>query len=366
VRSSSKGLAKVTRNKTSEVQFIYKSVRDFLLGKYKGQWSGVSGNFLGHSHENLRDCYFAQLNALINQDVDIPDPLPQASKAAQLRETISLKFPFLEYTVLNVLHHANSAQQNNIGQGDFLADFPLQRWIFLNNALEKFDVRRYTESVSLLYILAEMNLASLIRIHPQRESCFDVESDRYRLPILAALATGSQEAVQTFLEVQAEIQPQEPLLHHLSKQYSENRNKRTNFSRNFTFSRQRSVFSYFAEHGDETVLAFLCALGKPELESNDSYGRTPLSWVAQHGREAVVKLLLENGADLESRDNSGRTPLLLAAQFKRKAVVKLLLEKGANFEYKDYSGLTPLSWAVENGHEAMVKLLLENDGGEFQ
>jgi ankyrin repeat protein len=364
VRNSSKGLAEVTRNKASEVQFIHESVRDFLLGKYEGQWSGVSGNFLGHSQENLRDCCLAQLNVLINQDVDIPDPLPQASKAAQLRETISLKFPFLEYAVLNVLHHANSAQQNKIGQGDFLADFPLQRWIFLNNALEKFDVRRYTESVSLLYILAEMNLASLIRIHPQRESCFDVESDRYGLPILAALATGSQEAVQTFLEVQAEvqaeIQPQEPLLRHLSKQYSENRNKRTTFSRNFTFSQQRSVFSYFAENGDETVLAFLCALGKPELESNDSYGRTALSWVAQHGREAVVKLLLENGAYLESTDTKyKRTPLLLAAKNGHEAVVKLLVEKGADLESKDSGGCTPLSWAVKDGREAVVKQLLE-------
>ena len=108
----------------------------------------------------------AQLNASISQDVDIPDPLPQASKAAQLRETISLKFPFLEYSVLNVLRHANGAQQNAMEQGDFLADFPLQRWIFLNNTLERYDIRRYTESVSLLYILAEKNLADLIRIHP--------------------------------------------------------------------------------------------------------------------------------------------------------------------------------------------------------
>jgi hypothetical protein len=49
VRSSSKGLAEVTRNKASEVQFIHKSVRDFLLGKYKGQWSGFSGNFVGYA-----------------------------------------------------------------------------------------------------------------------------------------------------------------------------------------------------------------------------------------------------------------------------------------------------------------------------
>ena len=145
-------------------------------------------------------------------------------------------------------------------------------------------------------------MADLIRIHPQRESCFDVEYERYGLPIFAALATGSDEAVRTFLEVQAEIQPQEPPLHHLCKQYSENRNKRTNFGRNFTFSRQRSVFSHVAERGDEVILTFLCASGKLDVESKDRFGQTPLSWAAEKGHEAVVKLLLEKGAELENKD----------------------------------------------------------------
>lgn len=51
VRSSTKGLAEITRNKASEVQFIHESVRDYLLGRYESQWSGASGNFLGHSHD---------------------------------------------------------------------------------------------------------------------------------------------------------------------------------------------------------------------------------------------------------------------------------------------------------------------------
>jgi hypothetical protein len=367
VRSSSKGLAEVTRDKASEVQFIHESVRDFLLGKYEGQWSGVSGNFVGHSHEILKNCCLAQLNASISQDIDIPNPLSQASIAAQL--TISLKFPFLKYSVLNVLRHANDAQQNGIEQRDFLADFPLQQWILLNNILERYDIQRYTESVSILYIFAEKNLADLIRIHPQRESCFDIESERYGLPIFAALATGSHEAVQTFLEVQAEIQPQEPLLYHLCKQYSEDRNKRTNFYRGFTFSRQRSVFSHVTERGDEIILTFLCASGKLDVESKDnSTGQTPLSWAAEKGYEAVVKLLVERGVELETKDGLfGRTPLSWAAGKGHEAVVKLLVEGGAELETKDgLFGRTPLSWAAENGHEAVVKLLLEKGAKKLQ
>ncbi|KAI9644102.1 hypothetical protein NHQ30_007455 [Ciborinia camelliae] len=50
---SSKGLAEVTRNKASEVQFIHESVRDFLLGKYESQWSETSGHFVGNGHKSV-------------------------------------------------------------------------------------------------------------------------------------------------------------------------------------------------------------------------------------------------------------------------------------------------------------------------
>jgi hypothetical protein len=100
---------------------------------------------------------------------------------------------------------------------------------------------------------------------------------------------------------------------------------------------------------------------KPDiyLEKVNEYGRTPLSWAARQGREAVVKLLLEKGAEIEAKDEYGRTPLSWAAGQGHEAVVKLLLEKGAEIEVKDEYGSTPLSWAAEQGHEAVVKLLLE-------
>lgn len=371
VRSASKGLAEVTRNKASEVQFIHESVRDYLLGKYESPLPEVSGNFVGRGNEVLRDCCLAQLKASINQDTYLWNHLPPASATAELRETIALKFPFLQYSVHNVLRHANVAQQNEMEQGDFLADFPLRRWVFLYNTLEKFDVRRYTESVSLIYILAVNNLANLIRIHPQREFCFEVEPERYGVPILAALATGGQEAVQSFLDALAESHPQEPLLHYLSKLYSNNISKRPKFSRNLTFSKKKSVFSNIAELGDEVVLAFLCTLGKLDLESKDGRGRTALSWAAMNGHEAVVKLLLDKGADVESKDGSGHTPLSWAAMNGREGIVKVLLDTGkVDVNWKDKDGWTPLlsaasrmalSLSAEKGYKAILKMLLNMD-----
>lgn len=57
--------------------------------------------------------------------------------------------------------------------------------------LERYSVRQYTTSASLIYILAEKNLADLIRIHPQKCSYLRMEHRRYGVPFLAALALES-------------------------------------------------------------------------------------------------------------------------------------------------------------------------------
>ncbi|RDW65991.1 hypothetical protein BP6252_09626 [Coleophoma cylindrospora] len=359
VRSSSKGLAEVTRTKASHVQFIHESVRDFLLGKYEGQWSRVTTNFVGNSHDILKNSCFSQLNASISQEVDITDPLPKAADAISLREDLKLKFPFLEYSVLNVLYHANIAQQYTVDQGEFLANFPLQQWTVFNNTLEKFDSRRYKISVSSLYILAEKNFADLLRIHPQRASCFEANDERYGPPFFAALATGSNKTIRAILDLEAENYPLTSPIHDLCKKYYGETHKRIGIGRDFTFSRHDAALSYVIKCCNETLLSVLLETGKYMLNGKDSKGRTPLSWAAGGGHVAMIKVLLENGAEVDSKDNSGRTPMSWAATNGNEAMVKLLLEKGAEVSSKDNSGRTPMSWAAAHGHQAVVKLLLE-------
>jgi ankyrin repeat protein len=115
------------------------------------------------------------------------------------------------------------------------------------------------------------------------------------------------------------------------------------------------IASYF---GHEAVVKLLLDEGA-DVNSKDDSGWTSLSRPSVSGNKTVVKLLLDKGADINSKDDSGSTPLSKAAARGREAIVKLLLDKGADVNPKTNSGGTPLLQAIGFRHEALVKLLLD-------
>jgi hypothetical protein len=121
----------------------------------------------------------------------------------------------------------------------------------------------------------------------------------------------------------------------------------------------RTPLSWAAERGHEAVVKLLVERDDVAADSKDYYGRTPLSWAAGGGYEVVVKLLVKReDVAVNLKDRWGRTPLSWAAERGHEAVVKLLVERdNVAADLKDYYGRTPLWWAARGGHEAVVKLL---------
>jgi len=135
--------------------------------------------------------------------------------------------------------------------------------------------------------------------------------------------------------------------------------KSVNIEAKYTEHNQTPL-SWAAENGHEAIVRLLVKKDADIEAKDNSYGRTPLSWAAENGHEAVVRLLVEKGADIEAKDNSyGQTPLFWAAENGHEAVVRLLVEKGTNIEAKNRFSQTLLLCAAENGHEAVVRLLVE-------
>jgi ankyrin repeat protein len=81
------------------------------------------------------------------------------------------------------------------------------------------------------------------------------------------------------------------------------------------------------------------------------------------GQLAVVKVLLEAGADANKAADDRSLPLQMAAHDGHSAVIKALLGSGADLHKTDGDGNTMLIIAVRSDHLAVVEALLEAGWG---
>jgi ankyrin repeat protein len=87
-------------------------------------------------------------------------------------------------------------------------------------------------------------------------------------------------------------------------------------------------------------------------------GATPFMYAALYADVAVVRELLDRGADVNARNDAGATPLMWAISDTEKA--RTLIERGADVNAKSDNGRTPLMIAAgEAGSARTVKLLLD-------
>jgi ankyrin repeat protein len=360
---SSKGLTEITKSKNTKVQFIHESVRDFLL-KENGLskiWPEFTSNFQGQSHERLKQCCYNHISIDVATPLKLPSNLPKASlpESADLRKSAAETFPFLEYAVHNVLYHSDTAEGGGISQADFLISFPLLEWAELNNLFEKHEVRRHTSHVSLLYVLAELNMANLIGVSGLASNCMVTELERYGCPLFAAAATSSEQALDLCLE-SIEVQDNyTSLVAEVDKQQSRHKSTRRVVRREFVYSKSRSLLVNAGELDHGRVLAVLIASGKLDIDSQDSMRRTALWWASRNRYEMLARLLLAvDSASINSWDKSNSTPLIVAVEQFNLEIVRMLLEKGADI-HANSQGVSALYVASSAGYSQIVSLLLD-------
>ena len=371
ILSSSKGLVEMTKSKNPTVQFIHESVRDFLKGNGFQQFrSNLGSDFVGLSHERLKQC--CQNYLRIDTSDHLPPTLPKASSqdAATLRQLASGMFPFLEYSVQNVLHHADAA--DGVSQDAFIENFPLAEWITMNNLFERYQIRRYTSQASLLYILAEKDLPNLIRVELDRVQHMDIRGERHGFPLLTALAHTSEKALRALIATDTGTCSNSdiPQNHSYYLTHGDRQEAIGYILKNgpdISSHSDQSLLSWGAERGNITLVKILLGTSKVDISSKSKKGRTPLSWAAERGHDTVVQqLLARSDVEADSKDShAGRTPLSWVAGEGHEAVVKLLAARGdVEADSKCYLDRTPLSWAAKRGHEAVVRLLLAREDVE--
>ena len=97
-----------------------------------------------------------------------------------------------------------------------------------------------------------------------------------------------------------------------------------------------------------------------DVNDQNKWGRTPLSFAAGNENPAVVKRLLQADADVNAGSKSGSTPLFFAAWNENPAVVRLLLKAGADVNARNNDRKTALHYAASLlGEPEAAELLLQ-------
>jgi ankyrin repeat protein len=114
----------------------------------------------------------------------------------------------------------------------------------------------------------------------------------------------------------------------------------------------------FRNANGETALMVAAIQGRSDMASKlvfagaqfEFKGWNPLLYAATGGKDEVVKLLLDLGANINAVSDNGTTPLMMAVRGGHKSTVKLLLDRGANPNMKNERGETALTWAMDRGY----------------
>ena len=94
------------------------------------------------------------------------------------------------------------------------------------------------------------------------------------------------------------------------------------------------------------------------MNAANDLGATPLWIASENGSAAMVKALLQAGANPNLALLLGETPLMVAARSGNADVVEQLIAKGAEVNARAARGQTALMWAVAQQHPDVVKVLL--------
>ncbi|KAH6645074.1 hypothetical protein BKA67DRAFT_527417, partial [Truncatella angustata] len=339
ILDKSKGLAEATKSKNPTIQFIHESVRDFLLkgDGFSKVFPQLGTNIQGQSHEALKQCCLTYMSMQSLSDLN-----------ESTCESVNAQFPFLNYANGGLLYHANQAQVYKICQQHFLTTFPHLEWVEHFNILEPHKLRRYTSKVSLLYILAEADTPALISIQAGRQSCFEVEDERYGLPILAAAAAKSHTTTLAMLELEAQrvsgfsfekfCTQLRPIPDNLNAD-----------SRSFSFNGKQELFHQLVEHGSETVSLFFLSANPYVVDSKNKNGKTALMIAAANGHTILMEELFRRGANVSEKNRKGRTALHSASSEGVLAAATLLIDHGADVSAPAQGGGRPLHIAAHNG-----------------
>lgn len=115
----------------------------------------------------------------------------------------------------------------------------------------------------------------------------------------------------------------------------------------------------------ETPLMYLAVLGQTKRAQDlirrgamvNRLGWTPLQYAASTGKLETAKMLIANKAIVNAPAPDGTTALMMAAHSGSEAMVRLLLDHGAEVTTQNLQKLNAADWATNNKHTELAAML---------
>jgi ankyrin repeat protein len=400
LRSSSKGLAELTRGANPHVQFIHESVRDFLLGGDGFRYIDPNHNAsVYQANETLKQCCLRGIEPAsstcwltmkmegraFNFDNHTHDWRP--SKRQAERGRLQDRFPFMEYAIQYIFIHADQAAPE-FPQGNFIDRFDFKDWRAKANWMKKCDINVYTPDTTLAYVFAHMNCANLIITLAQHSIKLNAPTDnRNRYPLLAAFANKRKDTARVLLEQDGADAPDDIIKDVIVDNY---RGKQA-----YDVDPRISLFAWAAEQGFETYAAHLSRkLDKSEQElilrlswsnamsrkhatvcerllryssvANLRLPEVTLQKMTEHALTGCVQVLLNHGDGVHAMNDAFWAALIEATTRGHDDIVQLLLDKA-----DELTAMGKFSWptSLEEGKKHIIieihKKVLERSAAKF-
>lgn len=130
--------------------------------------------------------------------------------------------------------------------------------------------------------------------------------------------------------------------------------KYANKRRVFVDRRLRRVVDY---NGSEAIVRILINAGA-EVNKTDRQGKTALYYSLQNNNFGFAQELIKAGADVNKTYDLGETLLETAVKFDNERLVFFLIDAGADVNIADKSGINPLMHSILNGNDSVARKLI--------
>ncbi len=138
------------------------------------------------------------------------------------------------------------------------------------------------------------------------------------------------------------------------------------------YHRRQDAVDFLLARGPALTLHEACAVGAIDtvrqalrergrmIDEHSIDGFTPLALACFFAQPEIARLLIDQGANVNLAANNAMkvAPVHAAVAARQSAILKMLVEAGADVNARQQAGFTPLHAAAQNGDEAATRMLL--------